>query len=276
MNIEPALYWITERESVRRKREAGLPPPWTVDPILRDYSFCNVRREHDRVTMHIARTQREPNVGDPLLWFGMMVVRLFNWPETLDELGYAVPFDRDRIKRVVTARMQHGEQVFGPAYVIPNGGSSKAKVEYIADDVLHPLWKAREHLTPREGNRLVVISDRLTQFQGIGGFLAAQALADAKYGGVLRSAPDWMTFAVSGPGSRRGLNRIVGRPVDSPWTERAWQAAFARFEALIRPKLHRIGLGDLHAQDLQNCLCEIDKHLRGTLDEGRPKRKYRR
>jgi len=25
MNIEPAIYWITERESIRRRREAGAP-----------------------------------------------------------------------------------------------------------------------------------------------------------------------------------------------------------------------------------------------------------
>src|SRR5262249_26692048 len=30
----------------------------------------------------------------------------------------------------------------------------------------------------------------------------------------------------------------------------------------IAPHLARIGLGDLHAQDLQNCLCEFDKYAK--------------
>jgi hypothetical protein len=30
----------------------------------------------------------------------------------------------------------------------------------------------------------------------------------------------------------------------------------------------------LHAQDLQNCLCEFDKYERVRLGEGRPKAKY--
>jgi hypothetical protein len=170
--------------------------------------------------------------------------------------------------------MVRGETTFGPAYVIPNGGSTKAKIDYIADDVLRPLWMAREHLTPRKRNTLAVISDRLTQFKGIGGFMAGQIIADLKYVEPLRSAPDWMSFVASGPGSRQGLNRITGRPVHAPWTESAWQAAFRRFEAAIRPELQLVGLGDLHFQDLQNCLCEIDKHLRAKLGEGKPKRRF--
>ena len=41
-------HWMVERENIRLKREAGLPAPWTEDKILRDYKFCNVRREDDK------------------------------------------------------------------------------------------------------------------------------------------------------------------------------------------------------------------------------------
>jgi hypothetical protein len=42
----------------------------------------------------------------------------------------------------------------------------------------------------------------------------------------------------------------------------------------IMPELEGIGLGDLHAQDLQNCLCEFDKMERARLGEGKPKRRF--
>ena len=84
-----------------------------------------------------------------------------------------------------------------------------------------------------------------------------------------------MSFVVGGPGSKRGLNRLLGRPAETEWpSEASWVAAFRLFEAAIRPELHRIGLGDLHAQDPQNCLCEVDKYLRAKLGEGRPKRRF--
>jgi hypothetical protein len=275
MNIEHAVYWITEREVIRNRREAGHPVPWTSDPILGNYRFCNVRREDDSVTRHIAKTWREPHANDQNLWFAMTIARLINWPDTLDELGYPASWDRERFKKVLTYRMQRGEQVFGPAYVIPNGGSSKPKVDYLADAILHRLWKAREHMSPSCGTTLAAYCARLMDFDGVGSFLAGQVVADLKYVEPLRSAQDWTSFAISGPGSRRGLNRIMCRPIDAPWAEPAWRRAFGEFDAAIRPELHRLGLGDLHCQDLQNCLCEVDKYLRGTLGEGKPKRKFR-
>jgi 5-hmdU DNA kinase, helical domain len=46
--------FIAERERIRCRRAAGEPPPWTADPILREWSFTNVRREDDRVTRWVA------------------------------------------------------------------------------------------------------------------------------------------------------------------------------------------------------------------------------
>jgi 5-hmdU DNA kinase-like protein len=279
MNIEPAIYFITERESIRRRREAGEPAPWTTDPILRDYRFCNVRREDDAVTRHISQVWREPHKNDPHLWFAMAVARFINWPATLDVLPYPVPFVREDFRSVLKGRMERlrrDESLFGPAYKIPCGKKGQATVDYLADDVLYPLWKSRENLTPKPGNTLEAMCGRLRDFNGLksGGFMAGQVIADWKYVEPLRSAPDFGSFVVSGPGSKKGLNRILGQPVDAPWTESAWQTAFRRFEAAIRPELQRIGLGDLHCQDLQNVLCETDKYLRTKLGEGKPKRRF--
>ncbi|MET4493532.1 nucleotide kinase domain-containing protein [Bradyrhizobium sp. LA7.1] len=267
MNIDHATYWITEREAIRKRREQGQGPPWTSDPVLRNFRFCNVRREHDAVTRHIATTWREPNAGDPNLWFAMTLARFINLPETLDELGYPVSWDRELFVSVLSSRMRRGDRVFGPAYVIPNGGSSKPKIDYLADNILNRLWRARDHMPPEQGVTLAAYCARLMHFDGIGSFMAAQVLADLKYVEPLRSAADWTSFAISGPGSRRGLNRVMNRPPDAPWIEPAWRRAFGRFEEAIRPELQRIGLGDLHCQDLQNCLCEIDKYLRCALGQ---------
>jgi hypothetical protein len=242
IDIASGMNWITERQNIHRRREAGEPPPWTDDPILRDYRFCNVIREDDAVTRHIARTWREPHADDPSLFYAMAVARFVNWPETLDEIGYPVPRNRDHFKRVLSARMVRGETTFGPAYVIPNGGSTKAKIDYIADDVLDRLWRARAHMSPQPGTTLATYCARLMDFKGVGSFMAGQIIADLKYVEPLRSAPDWKSFVISGPGSKNGLNRIMGRPVDALWTESAWQAAFRRLEAEIRPELLRIGL----------------------------------
>ena len=45
------FYWIEEREKIRILKEVDKrPPPWTEDPILRVFKFCQVFREDDRTT----------------------------------------------------------------------------------------------------------------------------------------------------------------------------------------------------------------------------------
>jgi hypothetical protein len=109
----------------------------------------------------------------------------------------------------------------------------------------------------------------------MGSFVAAQIVADLKYVPPLKHARDWMTFAAPGPGSKRRLNRVLGRPADAPWRDDdTWRVGFRRLHEEIKPELERMGLGDLHAQDLQNCLCEMDKYERTGLGEGKPKRRF--
>ena len=53
---ETFVYFIHERESIRLRKESGLHQPWTVDPILNDYYFCNINREDDKTTKYIRGT----------------------------------------------------------------------------------------------------------------------------------------------------------------------------------------------------------------------------
>ena len=89
-----------------------------------------------------------------------------------------------------------------------------------------------------------------------------------------RERIDPVTGAVSRSeqtGSRRGLNRVCGHPVDSAWREEHWRAML---RALRDSTNARLKMEPLTAQDIQNCLCEFDKYERARLGEGRPKQKY--
>jgi hypothetical protein len=203
----------------------------------------------------------------------MAVARLVNWPDTLAELGYPVPWDRSHFIKVITDREARGEKRWGPAYNISNNGSTAPKHEHIAG-VLGGLWQARTALRPQRGETLAAYHARLLKRDGLGSFMAAQIIADMKYVEPLRSADDWWEFAASGPGSRRGLARVLGRNTKYPWTETEWRREHRRLHKDITPELEKVDI-HLHAQDLQNCECEWDKFERARLGEGKPKRCYR-
>lgn len=278
MRVNDLVRFIIEREKVRVAKENGKPRPWTKDPILGKYRFCNVHRENDRVTRWLRDVWYPTFASDPDVWFTAVVARLFNNPDTLEEIRpYILPWKPEKVRAILDARKNRREKVFNAAYIVSTNGVAMEKVQYIIYKVLGLLWAERANMRPKVGDTLGVYHDMLMQFDGLGSFIAAQVIADLKYVSKcpLSKAKDWYTFAASGPGSRRGLNRVMERDVNTPWREVAWRVTLGQLRGEVNKRLQKADWGGLHAQDLQNCLCEFDKYERARLGEGTPKQIYK-
>jgi hypothetical protein len=273
--VERLFCFIHERYQIFLKKEEGQKPPWTDDWIMQNYRFTNVYREDDAVTRWIAGAWRDPHFDDPDLWFAMCVARLLNQPDTLDAIGYPVPFDYVRFGQILRRWQADGHTVFNAAYIVSTNGISINKLAYICHDVLTPLWKRRKELRPKLGDSLNAYHMLLGQMNGFGSFMSGQVVADLKYVQPLKDARDWWTFAASGPGSRRGLNYVLGRDRKSPWNEDEWRLAERRLREDLLPMFERAQMPTPHAQDVQNCLCEWSKYW-GACEFGKmPKRLYK-
>lgn len=271
MRVREFVAFIKEREKVRIAKESGKPRPWTTDPILDKYRFCNVHREHDRVSRWLRDNWYPRFAGNPDIWFAAIVARLLNLPDSLAEVRDCIlPWKPRDFARVLHHRKLSGLKNFNAAYIVSTNGVAMEKVDYLVERVLTPLWKARKQFNgPQHPNTLESWHRDFMCFDGLGSFIAAQVVADLKYMEPWQSAPDWWTFASSGPGSRRGLNRVFEWPVDKPWNEASWRVCLVTLAGVSA--VHKLGL---HAQDLQNCLCEFDKYER-ALDGGAPKQIYK-
>lgn len=274
--VRDLVGWARERENIRLKKEAGTPKPWTKDPILLMYKFCCIRREDDRVTRWIREEWRSPNAGDPHLWHAMAVARFLNWPEALEEAGYPEPWGRRRgpFLRALRIRKERGEQNFSGAYMVRSDPC--CKIDYVAS-VFEELWEKRKTIseTLHEGGGLAGFHAALVPVRGMGSFMAAQVVADMRHVAPLNGASDLFEWAASGPGSRRGLSRVCGFPVDFKWrTEGAWFEVFHELHLQVIPVAEKVGLEPPHGQDLQGWLCEFDKYERVRLGEGRPRSLY--
>lgn len=276
MRVAELFVFIQEREAIYQRRQAGRPKPWTADKILSRYRFCNMYRENDTVTKWITEHWRTPHADDPDLWFAMTVARLLNNPEALTAVGYPLPWVQRKWRSILLKRQAAGFGNFNAAYRVVAGPSFAGvkTVDYLADHVLPDLWRDRATLRPRTDDTLATFNLRLRNYRGLGSFIAAQVIADIKYAQPLKNALDFWTWAAPGPGSRRGLNYVCGRPAEAHWQDEEWFAQLGVLQTKIDPLVRAAKMPRLHAQDLQNCLCEFSKYERARLGQGRPKQLY--
>lgn len=253
VNLERMIGWIREREAVRLRRAQGMKPPWTQDPILANYHFCNVCREDDRGTKEIHAVREALDLDYDQLPTFYTAARLLNRASSVKifwELG---------IEQLQDMRLR-GETVFHTAYVVSTCGATMDKLDYIqrvVDDVsLHAIGNAS----------CAEAFACLRKVDGLGSFLAGQVVADLKYTPYLRpdKVGDWFSFAVMGPGSKKGMDYLFeGGTTEKNFMQRLM---FLRFELGEQMS----DFPTIHNQDLQNCLCEFSKYMRLLLgDKGR-------
>lgn len=265
------LLWIQERECIRVKKECGKPKPWTNDPVLRDYKFCNVRREDDRVSRWVQREWLAPNEGSPNFAFAACMARHFNWPDTLQLIGFpsGVSFDSQDVKeRIKYARDKRGAKIYTGAYTVSTCGRSMDKVDYSIDIVLAPMFRAIRN--PKEGETVQDYWKYLQQFEGFSSFMAGQVVADLKMFAPLNTAPDRWSWAPLGPGSIRGLNRMYDRKLTAPLKQEEGLKMLLNIQEIIRTNLSM----NMALHNVQNCLCELDKYMRLKYDGGKVRSKY--
>lgn len=273
------VYWVKEREAIRVKKEAGVPKPWTSDPIFQTYKFTNVRREDDTVSKWITENWIKPNDPHPNMWFAMIVARLFNWPPTLEEICFphlTFPELKEKWRRNLKGlRDDAGAKIFTGAYLVSTNGVKMDKIDYILDRVLTPIWiegRAPTHVESAWNHSPLTLEEywtHLRQFDGLGSFMAGQVIADLKFTSELKDAPDWWTWAPLGPGSIRGLNRFHGRHVDKSLRQDQGLKEINEVQKMISQEYLL-----LPAHNIQNCFCEFDKYLRVKNGEGRPRSLY--
>ncbi|MCA3266171.1 MAG: hypothetical protein ING19_08890 [Azospirillum sp.] len=264
---------------MRRRRIAKAPPPWTEDPIIANYRFCNVRREDDAVTVWVRRNIREPFADHPDLWLMLCIARQVNWPDTLAELiaEGAWPkdgFDAGKLEEAIGARIARGEKTWTGAYVIAAGSTPGVpKHRHIVRNVLAPLWGARDEFRGILASRdkyLQAVHRLLTRHDGWGPFMAYQAVVDMRFTKLLDDAVDIRQWAAAGPGTLRGLNRLRGRATDARISQAQALSEIREIDGFVR---EATGV-DMDFSDIPNILCETDKYIRVAKREGEPRAKY--
>ncbi len=267
------VYWMTERDRIRAAKTLGVPRPWTVDPLLRDFRWCNVRRMDDRVSQALFANWYSTTGDAKTLLVAALLARLVNWPDSLLEISAGRPFDCAHLpgaRSALARRAVDGEKVFTGAYVVP-GVPGHRKIDSICDLVQQ---------IAAESSRVITSTMRgtwanLVAFDGMGSFLAGQVVADLAQMPATFPWPDAPSWAPLGPGSARGINRLLGRPKDKVVAQSQFEIELCALIDALRPLVPELWMDRcLQAMDIQNCLCEFDKYRRLQLGEGKVRARY--
>jgi hypothetical protein len=229
-----------------------------------------VYRELDKVTVWIRENWKEPYADHPNLPFAMAVARQINWPDTLQEIGFPEHWNPERVKAIMQGRMDRKEKVYTGAYML-TGTLGGTKVEQTIDKILTPLYEAPPEILPYS---LEETWKKYLPYPGFSGFMAYEVVTDLRYTKYLEDADDIMTWANAGPGAKRGLNRIHGRPLEQ--TIKPNQLTSEMLELLDLASTYAGSfLPTLEMREIEHCLCEYDKYERVRLGEGRPRAKFK-
>jgi len=293
--------FMRTRHEIWVARDNGKPWPWTADPILQTYRFCNVYREFDTVTIWVRQHIREPFRDSPHLWFMLCIARQINLPESLAELiadkQGAWPHNKtlrswkpERLRAILNDRKARGERTYTGAYMLNNvlGAHDdwpRDKPWFTAYQVLGSAVRNESAILAALKLGAQATHTELAKGYGWGGFTAYEVVCDLRWTRYAAYGwPDINTFAHAGPGAARGLARIYGRPLNAPGTtDRApgttVQQTLDEMIALLKvaraswPKPSR-QWPRLELREIEHSQCEFDKYERVRLGEGRPRSHY--
>ena len=284
MRTEEFYAFMKKRESLRLRKEAGDPWPWSDDEILNTYKFTNVKRSHDRTTKWFWDAL-DNNKDAPLhvILFNCALFRYFGTIEFYESIGWQPTWNQEialAVKARAQIRLDNKQRVFTGAYVITNQGISAPKQEVVVDHFLWPLWHWCSYLVDvaRRTKSWETVATEMMKLKGFGGtgFMTKEVLQDAMHTEVLADCTDRNTWCPVGPGAHRGINRLMERDVKARLKTQEGLDIMRRLFNAQDEYWPDYGPGELELHDIQFQLCEFDKHERVKLGQGRPRSKYKR
>lgn len=272
------LYWYfaSERQRAFERRVAGEPGPWSDDPILQQFKFCNVFRAADRVSQYLIRdVAYYDEAGTPEdRIFQIVAFRTFSRPSTwesvremigrtptIDDLASGAFGDALEATRIRTGGLYTGAFILCATDAYGQGIKHRNHVElfrhmFLSEDLAAEILRAES---------LHHIYESLHRFPLMGDFMSYQTAVDLNYSEFVDFDED--DFTQPGPGAVRGIKKcflslgdyspreVIQFMVDNQ--EREFERLGLPFSGLWGRRLHAI--------DCQGLFCETDKYCRVAL-----------
>lgn len=124
--LKDICWFVNERIEIWKKKTSGKPSPFTTDPILAKYRFCNIFREFDRQTIEFHELLN-PLRGNFMLWLmNIFLCRMIARPETIRIVGLFSGNEKED-ETFFRRLCESPRPRFGSAYIFPISTIQKSK-----------------------------------------------------------------------------------------------------------------------------------------------------
>lgn len=204
------LWFIKERNTIWEKKVRGETPPYTQDPILATYRFCNIFREFDRQTIEFHQLLKPLTNNFPLWLLSMFYCRMVARPETVKEVGllsFNPKEQADFYKRLIESPRPR----FGTPYVFPisviQRSAYPTREKFIAEYLPQIMPTIASLITTWQGKSVYDAVEILLPVFGFNlRFLWTEVLIDVAY--QFPEHIDLFGKFPIGPGSLPTMNRL--------------------------------------------------------------------
>lgn len=279
------LYWkfAAERQQVFEARVEGRPWPWTDDPILQEYKFCNVFRAADRVSQYMIRdvAYRVDDSTPEDRLFQIVAFRTFSnigaWESVLEYLGRA-PRISDLASGEFEASLNHTKENHGTlytgAFILCANNAYGRSIKHLNHVELFRDMFINRQLGEQllKAPSLHAVYSLLHEFPLMGDFMSYQTAIDLNYSKYINFSEN--DFTQAGPGALRGMKKVFKDFNGLTPSELIMWMVDSQEEEFSRLGLTFKGLWGrkLHAIDAQGLFCETDKYCRVAVPELRSAR----
>lgn len=269
------LYWkfAYERQKAFEARVAGQPAPWSDDPIIARYKFCNVYRAADRVSQYMIRDvcyNDQPDAPADRL-FQIVAFRIFSniatWESLRHKLGRSPIIDDlvdGSFERALCETKAENRTLYTGAFILCATNAYGRRLKHLNHvELLKDMFVNRDlGRQILEATSLRHIYDLVHGFPLMGDFMSYQIAIDLNYSDLVNFSEN--DFTQAGPGAMRGIKKVfIDTNGLSPAQVIMWMVDHQQ-EEFTRLGYDFKGLRGrpLHAIDAQGLFCETDKYCR--------------
>lgn len=274
------LYWqfASKRQFAFERRVAGENPPWTDDPILQEYKFCNVYRAADRVSQYMIQQicYQEESCTPADRLFQIVAFRAFSkietWSAVREFLGHYPTLD-DLSDEGFTKALDYSRQrnggLYTGAFILCATNAYGHSLKHLNHVELFRHMFLQDALGERlpAATSLHEVYELLHSYPLMGDFMSYQTAIDLNYSNRINFSEN--EFTKAGPGALRGMTKVFESLGDYTPTEAIQWMVEHQDEEFERLGLPFNGLWGrpLHAIDCQGLFCETDKYCREAAPE---------